>query len=53
MVIACNACDEDAIRDLLSELVPEWSAYETEHHPAPGLVAEGKMAVGAESPVLH
>jgi len=52
MVIACDKCDEDEIRRLLSELVPEWTTNEGERQPTAMPAPDVHDAV-ADKPVLH
>jgi FlaA1/EpsC-like NDP-sugar epimerase len=53
MAIACNSYDEDELRSLLSELVPEWSGCSAER-PQPTARATGNISSpAAEPPVLH
>jgi hypothetical protein len=53
MEIACNAYDENEIRNLLSQMVPEWVGVEAEYHRAAFLPVEGKATATERPPVLH
>ena len=53
MLIACNQCDEDRLRSLLNEMVPEWSGYARERQQTVGLPAKEAGSSAAEPPVLH
>ena len=53
MAVACNTYDEDELRVLLGELVPEWSGFSAEQ-PQPATSTAGKTSVPAgEPPILH
>lgn len=53
MVSACKQCDEEGLRCLLSEMVPEWSGARLEKHQTLKLAIEEPGSSTAESPVLH
>ena len=53
MVIASSRCDDDELRCLLSELVPEWSGYRPDRHKAVKVPVDDSLTTGIEPPVLH
>lgn len=53
MVIACNECNEDELRKLLGEMVPEWSGCTKARRKSAGLPAANNRAPVIERPVLH
>ncbi|TCK18111.1 FlaA1/EpsC-like NDP-sugar epimerase [Thiogranum longum] len=53
MAIACNDCNEDTLRSLLAELVPEWSGYDAGESQPVDLAKGDASSPGPESPILH
>jgi FlaA1/EpsC-like NDP-sugar epimerase len=53
MVIACNECNEDKLRELLGEMVPEWSGCAKARRKSAGLPAASNRTAVNERPVLH
>ena len=54
MVFACNTYDEEDLRGLLSDLVPEWIDYSTENRNQTGRLASSETpSTAVEPPLLH
>ena len=53
MQAACNACNEDNLRELLSEMVPEWSGHSTDGYKMISVQAEGTAQAAEKPNILH
>ncbi len=53
MLAACNTYNEDTVRGLLGEMVPEWSGYSVEDYKMVPVQAEDAVESAEKPNILH